>query len=209
MTDGPYREAGTRDPEEPPPDPRGPWVLQTWASSLECPDCGIHLYAARKEGFRIDACGRCRGAWLDRSTSERAIDERSLVPAMLADVAASGVDPADGSPPSRRLCPDCRAPLITSRIADAGVVVDVCATHGTWFDPGEMRAVITAIVKRTPPAVDPEVDRIIAREAALGAQRPPADYRVPEGMFGATESGLDYASAVGGMLTDLVRIFRK
>ena len=72
-----------------------------------------------------------------------------------------------------------------------------------------MRTVITAVVNRTPPAVDPEVDRIIAREASLGALRPPADYKVPEGMLGSFETDVDYAGALGALLTDIVRFLRK
>jgi Zn-finger nucleic acid-binding protein len=205
MTEGPYRDAGAREPEEPPPDPRGPWVLQTWTSSRKCPDCRTLLFAARKEGFRIDACGGFCGAWLDHVTAGRAVDERSLVPAALADLAAAPTLDAPFAPPGRR-CPDCQRDLVTQRIGDAGIEVDVCAEHGTWFDPGEMRKFITALARRKPSALDPEVDRIIEAEARLGALRPPANYEPPAGIFGSSQ-GFDYAGAAGDLLVQLARWF--
>jgi hypothetical protein len=54
---------------------------------------------------------------------------------------------------------------------DAGVTIDVCAAHGAWFDPHEMRAAIEAVVRRRPPQVDPEVDREIARAEAFAPFR--------------------------------------
>ena len=99
-----------------------------------------------------------------------------------------------------RRCPDCGEPLTESEVRDAGVVVDVCSIHGTWFDPREMRAVIEAIVRRTPPAVDPEVDRVIAREAILGRHRPPESYRVPHGFTGTR----DFDDVVSDILDRLI-----
>lgn len=174
MSDGPYRGTSSTDPDEPAVDPAKPWALQTWTSRRECPQCAVPLFAARKEGFRIDACGTCGGAWLDHLTSERAIEERNLTPAQLADVAASH---APRVPETReRKCPVCTQLLQQTLVPDARVVIDVCSPHGAWFDPDEMRLVIEAMVRRTPPKIDPEVDEIIAREAFKGQFRPPENY---------------------------------
>lgn len=173
MSGGPYRAPSPVDPDEPAPDPRGPWVLQTWTSRRNCVNCNVPLFAARKEGFRIDACGRCGGAWLDASTLERAVAERSLVPAILSEEAAKRA-PQRASEEWRRRCPDCGVGLVSEEIAKANVVIDVCRAHGAWFDPDEMRLTIGALVG--PPKVDPSVDRIIAEEAKLGALRPPETY---------------------------------
>lgn len=180
----PYRASAPQEPDEPPPDPRGPWVLQTWTSRRSCPDCAVPLYAARQEGFRIDACGRCGGAWLDHTAVTRALEERSLVPAILAERAPSGA-PAPGHDRPSRACPDCAKPLVATPLADARILVDTCDVHGTWFDPSEVRAAIEAHVRKRPPPVDPEVDRVIAEEARRGARRPPESYE-PEYQLGRT-----------------------
>jgi Zn-finger nucleic acid-binding protein len=141
-----------------------------------CPDCGVPLFAARKEGYRIDGCGVCGGAWLDHPSAQRAFAERSLVPASLADEAAAHA--AALGPPDRpgRDCPDCRTPLAVTRIPDARAFIDVCAEHGAWFDPTELRRVTEAVVRRSPPKLDPEVEEAIRKEALLGQLRPPANY---------------------------------
>jgi hypothetical protein len=70
MSEGPYRAAGNRESEEPPPDAARPWALQTWTSRRACPVCGVALYAARKDGFRVDGCGSCGGVWLSHADAE-------------------------------------------------------------------------------------------------------------------------------------------
>ncbi len=169
-----YRRPADRAPDEPPPDPRGPWVLQTWVSRLVCPDCGIALFAARREGYRIDACGACGGAWLGHEEARRAFDERSLAPALLADEAAKRAERRASR--GARACPVCREDLVPTEVAEARVVLDVCASHGAWYDPDELRRVITAVVERQRVPVDPEVEAAIAEAAKQGALRPPADY---------------------------------
>jgi Zn-finger nucleic acid-binding protein len=168
-------------------------------SRRACPDCEVPLFAARKEGFRIDACGRCGGAWLDHVTAQHAIAERSLVPAILAEQASAR---ASVGPPAQRAraCPDCGVALVATGVRDARTEIDVCAEHGSWFDADEMRAVIEAIVRRRPPEVDPEVDRAIAREQALAALRTALVRENPE--LG------DYVEAAFQALHDIARDFR-
>lgn len=175
MNEGPYRGASPIDPDEPPVDPSRPWQLQTWTSRRECPQCAVPLFAARKEGYRIDACGTCGGAWLDHETSRRALEERDLTPAQLSDEAAK----RSGRVTQRagRKCPVCTDPLREELVPDAEVVIDVCDAHGAWFDPREMRLVIQAIVRQRPIVLDRSVDEAIARETALGLFRPPENYQ--------------------------------
>jgi Zn-finger nucleic acid-binding protein len=182
MSEGPYRGASPIDPDEPPADPSRPWLLQTWTSRRECPQCKVPLFAARREGYRIDACGTCGGAWLDHATSARAIKERDLTPAQLSDDAAKRSGRADEA--AERHCPVCAVVLRRDLIGIAHVIIDVCDAHGAWFDPDEMRLVIEAVVRQNPIVLDPSVDAAIARERELGRLRPPANYHVPSGFGG-------------------------
>lgn len=174
-----YRSPGDREPDEPPPDPRGSWVLQTWVSRRVCPDCGVLLFAARRDAYRVDACGSCGGAWLGHEEARRAFEERSLAPALLADEAAKRAERRASR--GTRSCPECREELAPTDVRDAGVVIDVCASHGAWYDPGELRRVITAVAKRRPIPIDPDVEHAIAQAARQGAYRPPADYEPGRG----------------------------
>ena len=180
MNDGPYRAAATVDPDEPPADPQKPWVLQTWTSR---PQCKVALFAARKEGFRVDACATCGGAWMDHEMTQRAVTEGDLTPAQLSDQAAKH---AGRVPAAReRACPVCNDQLKERLVPEARVVIDVCESHGSWFDADEMRTVIQALVRANPPPLDPSVDEAIRREQFMGQFRPPENYQ-PGDMSGPT-----------------------
>jgi Zn-finger nucleic acid-binding protein len=44
--------------------------------------------------------------------------------------------------PEGRICPACRRRL--APVTFAGVSIDYCASHGTWFDRGEIECVVRA-----------------------------------------------------------------
>ena len=66
----------------------------------------------------------------------------------ITSVAKEAAAHAEGPlPPDRprRRCPECRNHLRKSAIA--GVQIDSCSTHGTWFDRGEVEAIYAAAKK--------------------------------------------------------------
>ena len=93
---------------------------------LVCPRCGESLDAVF-EG--VAACPRCQGVWLPRAT-----------------LAGAFADPR--WPPGQSMwwhdeleCPACAAEGTLAKLAARnaeGVMVDSCATHGVWLDPGEV-----------------------------------------------------------------------
>jgi uncharacterized protein len=47
---------------------------------MRCPSCGGELLELDRSGVRIDACGDCRGVWLDRGELDRILErERQVV----------------------------------------------------------------------------------------------------------------------------------
>ena len=47
---------------------------------MQCPSCGGELVELDRSGVRIDACGNCRGVWLDRGELDRILErERQVV----------------------------------------------------------------------------------------------------------------------------------
>jgi Zn-finger nucleic acid-binding protein len=129
-------------PTDPPPTAT-PWELQTWTSKRVCPTCSIPLFGARQDGFRIDACGKCGGAWLGHSMAEKMMHSRSAIPARLSETAAAAAREKQDVPLGRP-CPDCQAPL--AREVMRPCEVDTCKAHGTWFDAHELRAVAEAAI---------------------------------------------------------------
>ncbi len=158
MSDGPYRQASEREPDEPPTDESRPWALQTWTSKRTCPVCDVPLFAARRERFRIDACGRCGGAWAPAADTQRMLDERSVVIVELGRLASEKAEARTQLAPGHA-CLDCDEVLARHTIAGR-VVVDVCKMHGTWFDAGELE-VLRVVLERLGPLPVPGLDEDI------------------------------------------------
>lgn len=56
-------------------------------------------------------------------------------------------------------CPSCEAPMHRTRVlAGSGVIVDVCAAHGVWFDPGEVDRLRAALLGAAQQAVADDLD---------------------------------------------------
>ncbi|MBI5365792.1 MAG: zf-TFIIB domain-containing protein [Planctomycetes bacterium] len=135
-----------------------------------CPRCRHELVEGRTRQTRVRTCSTCGGVFLESDAAQRVL--RALDPDLLEFVhrvtgtgAAAGGTPAPtpstaptvgaatapARPPELRApaaCPVCRAPMLLRRPAGAGVTVDLCAGHGTWFDRGELPAVIVALERR-------------------------------------------------------------
>jgi Zn-finger nucleic acid-binding protein len=121
-------------------------------------------------------CVRCGGVWLDNAASRRLLagaNERAAL------AIANHLDPT-ASPPARRddayrteqpSCPMCGAALARvvtdpGRHPIAGIELDVCAPHGTWFDANDLRAIAIAVSARLASEFL-EAEAIRAQEDAL------------------------------------------
>ena len=112
-----------------------------------CPACGDKVLPVEGRAFALE-CERCRGRWLDRSATEEVV--RGVI--TLADEAEKietkgdrAQTPYRGAPRlgvADRDCPFCAARLRPVRVEAAGIDLDVCPSHGTWFDAGELEAVV-------------------------------------------------------------------
>jgi Zn-finger nucleic acid-binding protein len=117
------------------------------ASSLSCPRCATALTAARARNVSLHGCCSCAGVWLDNASTQRIVDAFESDAIEMADRASAAA--GQRSDTSRRdiPCPVCRAPMAVRNVRAAGVDVDVCASHGTWFDRDEMQQVARAMAK--------------------------------------------------------------
>ncbi len=118
------------------------------ADARACPRCKLPLEATAVGDAYLDECARCGGMWLDVASFERigANKEYQAVVAGLGvpqpHVAAPHIDAVRYIP-----CPTCARLMNRVNFAHcSGVVVDVCKTHGVWFDADELRQVVEFIV---------------------------------------------------------------
>jgi Zn-finger nucleic acid-binding protein len=89
--------------------------------------------------------------FIDGAAIERLLGDRQKARAETVLGVYRGTPRAiDTSKPGGKLyikCPDCKTVMNRRQLArGAGVVVDVCRGHGTWFDAGELPVVIEFVM---------------------------------------------------------------
>jgi Zn-finger nucleic acid-binding protein len=112
-----------------------------------CPACAKPLAGSKVGDLEIQACLACGGLWLDRAVFEQLGASRERQGAVLGVLPAPAAPPMPALEPVKyRPCPVCRQFMNRMNYAKrSGVVLDVCKTHGLWFDRDELRRVLAFI----------------------------------------------------------------
>lgn len=111
-----------------------------------CPRCETPLRARLVGDIVIDECKQCRGLFLDQIAIKRVISDReqSRAEALLGALPKQSI--SNVVRPGQKMyvkCPTCRTVMNRKQFAaGAGVIVDVCKAHGTYFDVGELPVII-------------------------------------------------------------------
>lgn len=113
--------------------------------AVSCPRCAVGMYVGKTPaGADMWGCGRCGGVWLDNATAKHVVDSVCEATLHMARSAAQAAA-APSQPGTQTLpCPVCRQPMAPTKIQAAWLDIDVCATHGTWYDHGELEKVARA-----------------------------------------------------------------
>ena len=144
---------------------------ETSAAGRPCPRCQGKLATATVGGTPLEECTRCGGLWISAEAFERICADRESQAASLAQQMA-----ADG-PVEERVrylkCPRCSQLMARRNYAHrSGVILDICRTHGIWFDRHELRRIVEFIraggLDRARQAEKEELDR---HRAQLEAER--------------------------------------
>ncbi len=125
------------------------------AAVLSCPACArrdldapmtVHGLAPGRDrcaGDPVHGCTRCGGVWVPAATL------RALIARARAEGVPGAPPPARGArvaldrPVEYRRCPQCGEMMLRRNFARiSGVVTDTCREHGTFFDAGELEAVL-------------------------------------------------------------------
>lgn len=115
-----------------------------------CPRCAAPLHARRIGDIVIDECAACLGVFLDHVAIKRIVIDRaqSRAHALLGALPRSEPQPVPAAGQKMYLpCPMCHV-VMNRRLfaAGTGVIIDVCRTHGTFFDAGELPLVIEFVM---------------------------------------------------------------
>jgi Zn-finger nucleic acid-binding protein len=134
-----FEAAGYRDVHCP-----GCGALAQQASMRPCPRCELPLQARQVSDVVIDECSGCQGLFLDVSAVARVVDGTDMdrAAALLAALPRRTPQPMTGARMYIK-CPTCGTVMNRKLFATgSGVVIDVCKTHGTFFDAGELPTII-------------------------------------------------------------------
>jgi Zn-finger nucleic acid-binding protein len=117
---------------------------QAARSDLACPRCGEKLFSGAAHDVAMLGCGLCGGIWLDNASAQRVMQHVDEAVVELAGRAAAN---AVKRPDVREIvkCPACSNAMERKRVTTSNIAIDLCHAHGTWFDAGELAAVIAAV----------------------------------------------------------------
>lgn len=113
-------------------------------SALPCPACRAPLEALNEAAGTLFDCARCGGHFVEHGLLRALIEQR----ARLAESAA--LAPKRPAVPSQQVtyrpCARCAVLMHRKNFGGAsGIIVDVCTSHGIWFDAGELPGVLSFV----------------------------------------------------------------
>jgi Zn-finger nucleic acid-binding protein len=181
-----------------------------------CPRCVHPLGPRLVNDIVIDECMSCRGLFLDHIAIKRIVTDRQQARAEALLGALPRIEHPEIKPADGRLyikCPICHVVMNRKLFATgAGVIIDVCRTHGTFFDAGELPRIIEFVMnggleqsaKKDVERMrdDARRDRDNARYAAMAAARTGSS-----GSFGGFghHYTADHGEALVGLLFSLLK----
>jgi Zn-finger nucleic acid-binding protein len=120
------------------------------ASERKCPRCEHALSARLVADVVVDECMHCRGLFLDQIAIQRVITDRkqSRADALLGSLPSTVTSDRPEKMTGKLYikCPVCKQVMNRKLFgAGAGVIVDVCRAHGTFFDVGELPIIINYV----------------------------------------------------------------
>jgi len=121
--------------------------LEKDASEMKCPRCRVQLNAAMIGDTELMECAKCEGLWADSDALGRIQNDRERQAAVLGSAGPlPGVDGVTELSVRYIPCPVCSQLMNRINFAHcSNVIVDVCRTHGTWFDRDELRRIVEFI----------------------------------------------------------------
>jgi Zn-finger nucleic acid-binding protein len=105
-----------------------------------CPRCQIGMNVVIVGTTSLLECGQCEGIWVDAESLQQISDDREKQAFVSATPSALN-DPLQLEKTIRYVpCPVCHELMNRVQFAQCShVIVDVCSSHGTWFDKDELQ----------------------------------------------------------------------
>lgn len=179
----------------------------------KCPRCEHAMSPRLVADVVIDECMQCRGLFLDQVAVQRVITDRkqsraeALLGSLPTTVTADRPEKQSGKLYIK--CPVCKT-VMNRRLfgAGAGVVVDVCRAHGTFFDVGELPVILNYVQQGgLEKSEKKEIERL--RETARREQQDAAYAQARAASSTRDYAGMSRANDRGSVLVGLLEtLFR-
>ena len=117
---------------------------------MPCPRCVTLLRPRMVGDLLIDECPGCRGLFLDHVAIKRVVTDRqqARAEALLGSLPKHAVHEVASQTKMYLKCPMCHVVMNRKQFAaGSGVIIDVCKTHGTFFDVGELPQIIEFVMQ--------------------------------------------------------------
>lgn len=150
-------------------------------SALDCPECNVNLTAFDGAPGHLYDCPQCAGQFIEHHLLYNLIERRRR----FADPRPlTRADPS-GREVRYMPCPACREIMNRRNFGgQSGIIVDYCARHGVWFQPGEFPKVLSFVAAGglaegrrlrlgLPKPRSAEQEKDIARKIAYAIDREP------------------------------------
>jgi Zn-finger nucleic acid-binding protein len=172
----------------------------------ECPRCEHGLSVSAVGEAFIEDCANCGGMWVDTESFRKICERKEKSAAFVgmgSPLPAPGRAVTVNGPVQYLRCPDCDKLMNRLNFArQSGVIVDVCRTHGTWFDHDELRQILEFIqAGGLDAAREKELHRLEQENQRLQTERRSAGSPDLEGEGRRVGDILD---AAGGLLSILL-----
>ena len=117
------------------------------AEGKHCPRCRQDLTIANVGNQKVLECQACGGLWLDTPSFERICANSENQSAVLGSTSIKPIDlEALEAKVTYVPCPECAQLMNRVNFAHcSGVIVDVCKSHGVWFDRDELSRIVEFI----------------------------------------------------------------
>ncbi len=187
-------------------------IIESALHGAECADCHEPLEAMKEPAGTLLACRRCGGQFVEHALLRSLLEQYETTGVAFPD--APYHKPAPKAALERvhyRPCTACQQMMNRKNFGgSSGVIVDVCAKHGTWFDAGELPQVFAfvqsgGLVRERQRAQERE--RQAARDRAVAAGGEAAPSSLDPVSLGLVNSGphSSFAADLWRFIVDVLR----
>jgi Zn-finger nucleic acid-binding protein len=119
-------------------------IIESELRASQCSECLSPLEAMREPAGTLLACRRCGGQFVEHALLRSLLEQYETTGIAFPDAPYhKPVPKASTERVHYRPCSVCQQMMNRKNFGgSSGVIVDVCAKHGTWFDAGELPQVL-------------------------------------------------------------------